>query len=125
MRCLLAGGETTVTVTGNGKGGRNQEFALAFGMEISGEKGISLLSAGTDGTDGPTEAAGAMVDGDTVGQARFFDLDPAAYLDDNDSYTFFSRLDDRSGKRYHLKTGPTGTNVMDVQIILIESKGAS
>jgi glycerate-2-kinase len=125
QRCLLFGGETTVTVRGNGKGGRNQELALAFAMEISGEKGIALLSAGTDGTDGPTDAAGAIVDGDTVGQARAFDLDPVAYLDNNDSYTFFSRLDDRSREGYHLQTGPTGTNVMDIQIILIEDSGAT
>jgi hydroxypyruvate reductase len=123
-RCLLFGGETTVTVRGKGKGGRNQELALAFGMEISGEQGITLLSAGTDGTDGPTDAAGAMVDGATVGIARALDLDPVPYLESNDSYTFFKRLDELSGERYHLKTGPTGTNVMDIQIILIENKGA-
>ena len=125
QRCLLSGGETVVTVRGNGTGGRNQELALAFALEISGEQGITMLSAGTDGTDGPTDAAGAMVDGDTPGIARSFGLDPAAYLENNDSYTFFRRLDDRSGERYHLKTGPTGTNVMDIQILLIEGKGAA
>jgi glycerate-2-kinase len=125
QRCLLFGGETTVIVRGDGMGGRNQELALAFALEISGEKGISMMSAGTDGTDGPTDAAGALVDGDTVMQAPAFDLDPGAYLDNNDSYTFFRSLDDRSGERYHLKTGPTGTNVMDVQIVLIENSGAT
>jgi glycerate-2-kinase len=125
QRCLLFGGETTVTVRGNGKGGRNQELALAFAVEIAGKGGISLLSAGTDGTDGPTDAAGAVVDGDTVRIARTLDLDPAAYLENNDSYAFFSRLDERSSERYHLKTGPTGTNVMDIQIILIEHSGAT
>jgi glycerate 2-kinase len=119
-RCLLAGGETTVTVKGRGSGGRNQELAVAFAMEIAGIPGVSLLSAGTDGTDGPTDAAGAVVDGRTIAQARTAGLDPAAFLDDNDSYSFFSRLDALSGDIHHLKTGPTGTNVMDLQIILIE-----
>ncbi len=119
-RCLLAGGETTVTVKGRGSGGRNQELALAFAREIAGIPGVSLLSAGTDGTDGPTDAAGAAVDGRTVAQARAAGLDPAAFLDGNDSYSFFSRLDALSGDNHHLKTGPTGTNVTDLQIILVE-----
>ncbi len=121
-RCLLFGGETTVTVRGAGKGGRNQEHALAFAMEIEGIKGITMLSAGTDGTDGPTDAAGAIVDGETVPKARSFGMDPAAYLENNDSYSFFSRLDTLSGEAYHILTGPTGTNVMDIQIIRIEGK---
>jgi glycerate 2-kinase len=120
---LLAGGETTVTVTGTGRGGRNQELALVFAREIAGEKGITLLSAGTDGTDGPTDAAGAFVDGDTVPAAKKFGLDPALYLENNDSYTFFERLDALSEKQHHLKTGPTGTNVMDLQIMLLEKSG--
>jgi len=121
-RCLLSGGETTVTVRGTGTGGRNQELALAFAMEIAGIKGITMLSAGTDGTDGPTDAAGAIVDGETVPKARALGMDPFAYLENNDSYTFFSRLDTLSGEAYHVITGPTGTNVMDIQIIRIEGK---
>jgi hydroxypyruvate reductase/glycerate 2-kinase len=112
--CLLSGGETTVTVKGQGRGGRNTEVALAFAIGIEGVQGISLLSAGTDGTDGPTDAAGAMVDGETIKKARADGLDPEASLGENDSYSFFSRTGSL------LKTGPTGTNVMDVQIILIE-----
>ncbi len=119
-RCLLFGGETTVTVRGTGKGGRNQELALAFAREIAGIKGITLLSAGTDGTDGPTDAAGAVVDGNTAVRAREAGVHPEAYLGDNDSYTFFSKLDSLTGESHHLITGPTGTNVMDLQIILIE-----
>lgn len=112
--CLLTGGETTVTVRGRGRGGRNMELALAFALEIEGHPGITLLSAGTDGTDGPTDAAGAIVDGTTVTRAREMGLDPRAYLDDNDSYGFFSRVGGL------LVTGPTGTNVMDLQIIVMQ-----
>ena len=112
--CLIAGGETTVTVRGKGLGGRNTEMALAFALAIAGTRGITFLSAGTDGTDGPTDAAGAIVDGQTVPGARALGLDPRAYLDDNDSYRFFEQAGGL------LKTGPTGTNVMDLQIILIE-----
>jgi mannosyl-3-phosphoglycerate phosphatase family protein len=119
-RCLLFGGETTVTVRGTGKGGRNQELALAFSLEIAGQSGMALLSAGTDGGDGPTDAAGALVDGNTVGQARRLGMEPAAYLEDNNSYGFFQQLDALSGERSHFMTGPTGTNVMDLQIILLE-----
>lgn len=122
-RCLLFGGETTVTVRGTGKGGRNQELALAFAQEIAGQPGVTLLSAGTDGGDGPTDAAGAIVDGGTVSRARQGGIDPAACLEENDSYGFFERLDALSGERSHFKTGPTGTNVMDMQIILLENKG--
>jgi glycerate 2-kinase len=116
-RCLLCGGETTVTVRGTGKGGRNQEFALVFALEIEGCQGVSLLSAGTDGTDGPTDAAGAMVDGNTAARARSLGIDPPHYLDNNDSYTFFQQFDAASGAHCHFKTGPTGTNVMDIQIV--------
>jgi glycerate 2-kinase len=112
--CLLSGGETTVTVSGNGLGGRNMEFALAYALEIDGLDGVTLLSAGTDGTDGPTDAAGAVVDGSTVAKARRMGLDPEQYLNNNDSYNFFRETGDL------LITGPTGTNVMDVQITLIE-----
>ena len=118
-RCLLSGGETTVTVTGTGKGGRNQELALAFALEIEGVAGVSLLSAGTDGGDGPTDAAGACVDGNTASLARSLQTDPRQYLDHNDSYTFFQRLDATAGTHCHVKTGPTGTNVMDIQIIML------
>jgi glycerate 2-kinase len=111
--CLISGGETTVTVKGNGKGGRNTELALAFALEVRGTEGITLLSAGTDGTDGPTDAAGAFVSVETIQKARLLNLDPAAYLGNNDSYTFFSK----TGELFI--PGPTGTNVMDIQIILI------
>ncbi len=112
--CLLSGGETTVTVRGKGRGGRNTEFALAFAISIEGVQGITLLSAGTDGTDGPTDAAGAVVDGASAGKARTRGLDPVEFLDNNDSYTLFRKTGDL------LITGPTGTNVMDIQIVLIE-----
>lgn len=114
-QCLIFGGETTVTVKGDGLGGRNTEFALAFAMEVEGADGITLLSAGTDGTDGPTDAAGAIVDGKTTEKARLKGLEPLSYLDRNDSYRFFSQ----TGELFI--TGPTGTNVMDIQVILLES----
>jgi glycerate 2-kinase len=113
--CLISGGETTVTVTGEGKGGRNMELALSFAAEIDGISGISLLSAGTDGTDGPTDAAGAVVDGRTSGKAREMELSPEAYIRNNDSYSFFEATGEL------LITGPTGTNVMDIQLMLVES----
>ncbi len=113
--CLIAGGETTVTVRGSGIGGRNTELSLAFGIEIKGLPGITFLSAGTDGTDGPTDAAGAFVDGKTVEKAEGIGIDPGEYLMNNDSYTFFSKTGDL------LITGPTGTNVMDIQIILLDN----
>lgn len=112
-RCIISGGETTVTVKGKGLGGRNMELALAFAMEIQGIDGITFLSAGTDGTDGPTDAAGAIVDGKTIEMARSAGLDPEEYLNNNDSYNFFKKIDGL------LITGPTGTNVMDIQIIIV------
>ncbi|MDH5201682.1 MAG: glycerate kinase [Nitrospirota bacterium] len=112
--CLISGGETTVTVRSNGKGGRNMELALSFAMEIEGIDGITLLSAGTDGTDGPTDAAGAIVNGNTVSKAKSIGLNPEEYLENNDSYTFFKKIDEL------FVTGPTGTNVMDIQIAAIE-----
>jgi glycerate-2-kinase len=112
--CLIAGGETTVTVRGKGLGGRNTEMALAFAMAIEGTSGITFLSAGTDGTDGPTDAAGAFADGETIPKARALGLDAQSFLDNNDSYHFF----EKTGGLF--KTGATGTNVMDLQIILIE-----
>lgn len=114
-QCFIGGGETTVDIKGNGKGGRNQHFALAAALEISRMKNIYLLSAGTDGTDGPTDAAGAMVDGNSVSNARAMNLSPEKFLADNDSYSFF----DKSGG--HLKTGPTQTNVMDIVITLTDN----
>jgi hydroxypyruvate reductase len=117
--CLLSGGETTVRVRGSGKGGRNQELALAFAMEIAGTAGIEMLAAGSDGVDGPTDAAGALVDGDTVKAAARAGLAAQVFLENNDSYSFFRRLDAKSGLHSHIKTGPTGTNVMDIQVILV------
>lgn len=119
-RCLLCGGETTVTVRGSGKGGRNQELALAFALAAQGLEGVTLLSAGTDGGDGPTDAAGALADGGSAARARRLGLEPGAYLEGNDSCTFFEKFDALSGERSHFITGPTGTNVMDLQILLLE-----
>ncbi len=112
--CILSGGETTVTIKGNGLGGRNQEFALAGALEISGIEKVVLLSGGTDGTDGPTDASGAMVDHTTVHRAKSMGLDPKAHLENNDAYPFFQKLGDL------LITGPTHTNVMDVRILLVD-----
>jgi len=113
--CVIAGGETTVTIQGRGKGGRSQELALACAIAIDGWEGISLLSAGTDGTDGPTDAAGAIVNGTTCKRARQTNLDPRDFLLANDSYTFFESLGDL------LKTGPTRTNVMDIICMLVNA----
>ncbi len=112
--CVLAGGEPTVTIQGRGKGGRNQELALAFAIAIDGWDRIFLLSAGTDGTDGPTDAAGAVVSGLTCRRARQANLNPHAFLLANDSNTFFESLGDL------LKTGPTRTNVMDIICMLVQ-----
>ena len=111
--CILSGGETTVTLRGQGKGGRNQEFALALALDIDDIPGIAALSAGTDGTDGPTDAAGAFADWTTCTRAEQHGLHPREALEHNDAYPFFERLGDL------LITGPTQTNVMDVRIILI------
>jgi hydroxypyruvate reductase len=111
--CVLSGGETTVTIKGDGLGGRNQEFALAAGLGIAGWDHVVVLSGGTDGTDGPTDAAGAVVDGLTVKRARELGLDPAAFLANNDAYHFFEKLGDL------VKTGPTNTNVMDLRVVLV------
>jgi glycerate-2-kinase len=112
--CLISGGETTVTVKGPGLGGRNMEFALGFADEIKGTEGITLLSAGTDGTDGPTDATGAIVDGRTISLAEAKGLNLKEYLGYSDSYHYLQKIDSL------LITGPTGTNVMDVQIVIIE-----
>jgi len=111
--CVLSGGETTVTIKGRGLGGRNQEFVLAAAMSLSGWKTVVVLSAGTDGTDGPTDAAGAVADGLTVQRAQTLGLNPATFLSNNDSYHFFEKLGDL------VKTGPTDTNVMDLRIMLV------
>jgi glycerate 2-kinase len=111
--CLIAGGEPTVTVRGSGKGGRNQELALAVALEIQNLPGIVFLSAGTDGTDGPTDAAGAFSDSETIIRARHRMINPQEYLDNNNSYEFFLNLGDL------INTGPTGTNVMDIHLVLV------
>jgi len=113
--CLLSGGETTVTIKGAGLGGRNQEFALAAARHMGSSGQIVLLSAGTDGTDGPTDAAGAFADSSTSQRAEFSGLSLQASLDVNDSYHFFEHLGDL------YKTGPTNTNVMDLKVILVDS----
>lgn len=115
--CLLSGGETTVTVRGRGLGGRNQEFVLAAILALGEAGPVTILSAGTDGIDGPTDAAGAIAvsgaDSSTLARAASRGLDARRFLDDNDSYRFFEPLDAL------LKTGPTGTNVADVRVLLI------
>lgn len=110
---LLAGGELTLKVTGSGRGGRNQELALVAARVLEGVEGVVLLSAGTDGTDGPTDAAGAFADGASWSRAKAAGLDPEAMLANNDAYSLFDRLGDL------LRTGPTGTNVNDVVIGLV------
>ncbi len=112
--CILAGGETTVTIRGNGKGGRNQEMALSAAIELAGMDNVLFLSAGTDGTDGPTDAAGAFALGDTTAKGKEHGLDAGEFLAHNDSYHFFEKTGDL------LITGPTRTNVMDIQILLVE-----
>jgi hydroxypyruvate reductase len=112
--CLISGGETTVTIRGRGLGGRNQEFVLASAIAIDGLDNIVILSCGTDGTDGPTDAAGAIADGRTLERARNRGLKADEFLSDNDSYHFFQALDDL------ILTGPTFTNVMDIRLILVK-----
>jgi glycerate-2-kinase len=117
--CLLAGGELTVTVKGRGRGGRNTEFVLAALVEMARAEveGLDwlILSLGTDGIDGPTDAAGAYADVMTIKTAAALGLDPAAYLDDNDSYYFFKQTGNL------IVTGPTGTNVMDLRLFLLRA----
>lgn len=110
--CLLSGGECTVTIRGPGSGGRNQEFVLALVDPLTNVPGVVALSVGTDGTDGPTDAAGAIADSQTAGHASTLGLAAADFLARNDSYHFFDPLGEL------IKTGPTGTNVMDVRILL-------
>jgi hydroxypyruvate reductase len=112
--CVISSGETTVRVTGQGRGGRNQEFALAAVDAVSRLPGAAALaSVGTDGVDGPTDAAGALVDSSTAARAAAAGLLPARFLADNDAYAFFHALGDL------IHTGPTGTNVGDLQVILL------
>jgi hydroxypyruvate reductase len=112
--CLIAGGETTVTVRGAGAGGRCQEWALAAAIELDGVEGIVALAAGTDGTDGPTAAAGALADGDSARRARAGGRDPRAGLAQNDSNPVLAALDDL------VVTGPTNTNLLDLYLLLVE-----
>ncbi|MDH5794276.1 MAG: glycerate kinase [Candidatus Bathyarchaeota archaeon] len=109
---IIAGGETTVTVTGKGLGGRNQEIALAAAQKLNDMNGVVVASLSTDGVDGPTDAAGAIADGKTLVRAAKMGLTPEEYLAENDSYHFFSKLGDL------IFTGPTGTNVNDVSVIV-------
>ena len=111
--CILSGGETTVTLKGDGLGGRNQEFALNAAGDIAGKRTAVMLSGGTDGNDGPTDAAGAIVDNTTLERAADANISLTEHLANNDSYHFFQALDDL------LITGPTNTNVMDLRIVLI------
>jgi glycerate 2-kinase len=111
--CIISGGETTVVVSGDGLGGRNMEFALHAAVFIDGLKNITVASIGTDGTDGPTDAAGAVVDGLTIFRAKEKGMDIRIYSKRNDSYHFHKELDNL------IITGPTNTNVMDVRIMLI------
>ena len=111
--CLIAGGETTVTIQGNGKGGRNQELALAAVDELAGEQDVMLIALATDGEDGPTDAAGAVVTGETAWRAEQLGIDASDHLSRNDAYPFFEALDDL------IKTGPTGTNVNDLLFLCL------
>lgn len=111
--CIIAGGETTVTVKGKGKGGRAQEFALSASMIINGLKDVAIVAVGTDGTDGPTDAAGAISDGTTISRATEMGLDVKEYLENNDSYHFFKKIGDL------IITGPTNTNVNDLYMAFV------
>ena len=114
--CVLAGGELTVTVRGSGTGGRAQEFALAAALEIQGTPGVWVAGFGTDGRDGPTDAAGAVADGETVARGKRKRMDAARFLRKHDSYTFFKRVGG------HIKTGLTGTNVNDLYILMVSNR---
>jgi glycerate 2-kinase len=109
--CLIAGGETTVTLRGNGTGGRNQELALAAVSPLAGMKDVMLVALATDGEDGPTDAAGAVVTGETLAHGQRLGITPQPFLENNDAYHYFERLGDL------LKPGPTGTNVNDLTFL--------
>jgi hydroxypyruvate reductase len=111
----VLGGETTVTVRGQGRGGRNQELALAAVAPLAGIPGALLVTLATDGGDGPTDAAGAVVTGATLGRAAALGLDPAVFLARNDAYEFFDPLGDL------LRPGPTLTNVNDLAFLFMLS----
>jgi hydroxypyruvate reductase len=111
--CIVAGGETTVTLRGGGKGGRNQELALAAAMSIAGLRDAMVIGLATDGTDGPTDAAGALADGTTLARAEALGLSAQRHLANNDSYRFFEALRDL------LLTGPTNTNVNDLTFVFV------
>ena len=111
--CIISGGESTVHVRGSGKGGRNTHFALHFTIDTKGMDGVYGLFWGSDGTDGPTDAAGAFAAYDTIDRAEKIGFDAESYLADNDSYTFFEALDDL------IITGPTKTNVMDIRLVFV------
>ncbi|MGB9590539.1 MAG: MOFRL family protein, partial [Candidatus Hydrothermia bacterium] len=110
--CLIFGGETTVSLRGDGSGGRNQELALACALAIKGLRGVAIVAFSTDGRDGPTPAAGAFADGETCLIAHEKGFDPLEFLERNDSYNFFRRVGGL------IETGPTGTNVADCVILL-------
>ncbi len=114
---LVLAGETTVTVRGDGTGGRNQEVALGAALDLDGRERCLVMAVGTDGIDGPTDAAGALAVGSTLRRARAAGLDPADALERNDAYPFFRTLDDL------VVTGPTGTNVMDLLLVLVAEAG--
>ncbi|HEY7038147.1 MAG TPA: DUF4147 domain-containing protein [Methylomirabilota bacterium] len=115
--CVIAAGETTVTVRGRGRGGRCQEFALAAALAMDGIDGVVALAAGTDGTDGPTDAAGGIVDGESARRARAQGQDPGARLEDNDANPLLAALGDL------VTTGPTNTNLLDLYLLLVEAAG--
>lgn len=117
-QCFILGGESTVTIRGNGWGGRNTETALSAAIALDGHPHITIASLATDGDDGPTKRAGAVVDGMVVRNGRKHNLDPQTYLDNNDSGTFFLNLEEKTARPYLLHTGLTGTNVNDLIIIL-------
>ena len=111
--CVISGGETTVLVRGDGKGGRNQELALSAAIQLTNWDDVVILSGGTDGTDGPTDAAGAIADGETIARATDNGISALAHLKNNDAYHFFKPLDDL------IMTGATGTNVADVAFVMV------
>lgn len=113
--CLLFGGETTVTIKGKGLGGRNQEMALGCLERIKDLPNVGILCGGTDGGDGPTDAAGGIVTSSLYEQSKSKGIDILDYMNNNNSYNFFKQFPE-----YHLKPGQTGTNVMDMSIILIQ-----
>ena len=115
--CLIAAGETIVTVRGAGHGGRNQEIALAAAIELAGETGILLTSFATDGREGNTDAAGAYASGNTIAAGRGAGRDPLACLAANDAHTFLAAAGEL------IVTGPTGTNVNDMTFTLVENEG--